>query len=65
MKKMLTWPNTTKRLPSVRNTFLESQIKTPKAYSEPCQTCKMDGLGKIVNNLKPVTIFAISSILDV
>ena len=36
-----------------------------EAYSEPCQTSKMKFFAKIVNDLQPLTIFKISSVLDV
>ena len=36
-----------------------------EVHSEPRQTSKMKFLGKIVNGLKPLTIFAKGSILDV
>ena len=36
-----------------------------EAYSEPCQTCKMERLAKIVNCYKLLTITGKSSILDV
>ena len=35
------------------------------AYSEPCETSKMELLAKTVNDWKPLTIFANSSILVV
>ena len=36
-----------------------------EAYSEPCQTSKMERFAKIVNGKKPLTIFAERSVLDV
>ena len=36
-----------------------------EAYSEPCQTSKMEVFTKIVNGFSFLTIFAKSSILDV
>ena len=36
-----------------------------KAYSEPCQTSKMEFFAKLVKGFKPLTIFVKSSILDV
>ena len=36
-----------------------------EVYSEPCQTTKMKCLTKIVNGLKPLTIFAKRFIFDV
>ena len=36
-----------------------------EAYSEPCQTSMMKLFAKIVNGLKPVTIFGKNSILDI
>ena len=36
-----------------------------EAYSEPCQTCKMERLAKIVNCYKLLTITGKSSILDI
>ena len=36
----------------------------PLAYSEPCQSFKMHCLAEIVNDLKPLTIFAKCSVLD-
>ena len=36
-----------------------------EAYSEHCQTSKMELFAKIVNSWKPLSIFAKSSILDV
>ena len=38
--------------------------QVPKAYSEPCQTCKMECFAKIVKGLKQLPIFAKHSILD-
>ena len=35
------------------------------SYSEPYQTCKMEFFAKIVNDLKPLAIFAKISILDI
>ena len=37
----------------------------PEAYTEPCQTSRIELFAKRVNGLKPLTIFAKSSILDV
>ena len=37
---------------------------TPEAYSDPCQTSKIERFAKIVNDWKPLTIFAKHSILD-
>ena len=37
----------------------------PEAYSEPCQTSKIELFAKIVNEWKLLTIFKKSSILDV
>ena len=37
---------------------------TPEAYSEPCQTSKMELFVKMINGWKPLTIFAKSSISD-
>ena len=37
-------------------------MSTTEAYSEPCQTSRMDRLAKIVNTRKPLTIFAKRSI---
>ena len=36
-----------------------------EVYSEPCQTSKMETFVKIVNSLKPLIIFAKTSIFDV
>ena len=36
-----------------------------EAYSEPCQTSKIESFAKIVNGFMPLTIFAKRSILDV
>ena len=36
-----------------------------EAYSEPCQTSKIELFAKIVNGFQPLTIFAKSSVLDV
>ena len=41
--------------------FLQCYIE---AYSEPCQTVKMDRFAKIVNGFKPFTIFVKRSVLD-
>ena len=35
------------------------------AYSEPCQTSKMERFAKIFNSLKPLTISAKRTILDI
>ena len=35
-----------------------------KAYSKPCLTSEMELFAKIVNGLKPLTVFTKSSILD-
>ena len=40
-----------------------SDIAHPEPYSEPSQTSKMELLAKIVNSLKPLTIFPKCSIL--
>ena len=40
-------------------------VNCPRAYSEPCQTSKMDLFAQIVNGIHPFTIFAKSSILEV
>ena len=42
-----------------------SEIKRQKAYSETCQTPKLDRFAKIVSVYKPLTILVKSSILDV
>ena len=36
----------------------------PKAYSEPCQTSKMERFAKIVNRFHPLTFFGKRSNLD-
>ena len=36
-----------------------------EAYSEPCETSKMDFFAKIINDFQPPNIFGKSSILDV
>ena len=36
-----------------------------EAYSEPCQTCKMERFAKIFNGFYPLTNFAKRFILDV
>ena len=36
-----------------------------EAYSEPCQTSKMERFAKIINSFQPLTTFAKRSILDV
>ena len=41
------------------------QWRLSEAYSEPCQTCKMECSTKIVNGFQPFTIFAKCSILGV
>ena len=45
-------------------TLFTSNVLT-QAYSEPCQTPKMETFVKIVDSLKPLIAFAINSILDV
>ena len=40
-------------------------VNCPRAYSEPCQTSKMNLFAQIVNGIHPFTIFAKSSILEV
>ena len=40
-------------------------LRIAYAYSEPCLTSKMKHFEKIVKGLKPLTIFAKSSFLDV
>ena len=42
--------------------FILSQMS--EAYSESCQKSKMELFVKIVNGLKPLTVFKKSSILD-
>ena len=37
----------------------------PEAYAEPCRTSKMEVFAKIVDDLKPLTIFTKHYILDV
>ena len=38
---------------------------SPKVYSQPCQTFKIEHFGKIVHQFQPLTIFTKKSILDV
>ena len=40
-------------------------VQDSEAYSEPCQTCKMERFTKIVNGFYPLTIFSKHSIFDV
>ena len=40
-------------------------ISIPSAYSEPCQTSKMERFAKIVKSFSPLGIFAKHSIWDV
>ena len=42
----------------------QSNLSNPEAYSESCQTSKMECFANIVNNEKPLTISVIRSILD-
>ena len=43
----------------------QNNLSDPEAYSEPCQTSKMDCFVKIVNSLNVLTFFLRHSILDV
>ena len=44
---------------------IKKQITCEEAYSEPCQTSKMNYFAKIVNGFQPLTNIAKLSILDV
>ena len=60
------------RIKCSRNNYLYSARKNllvrteyPEAYLEPCQASKMELFVEIVNDWKPWTIFAKSSILNI
>ena len=57
--------NTDRVTPNTDTFYAVNQLITDsEAYSEPCQTSKMDRFAKMVRSFYPLTIFVKRSILD-